>query len=179
MDTRRRLESTLKDLLSAHRSGIKAMLRRRLSSRPDLDVDDIWQDFTVRLWKSLDHSVGEKKIDHPASYLYTIANSALIDAVRRATTRDRVDGPDDAADQVDPESSPEMAERDDRRRERLLAALDTLAPDRSRAVRLYLQGFNADEIARLAGWSPARARNLTYRGLDDLKAVMAAERDNT
>lgn len=155
------------------------MLRRRLFSRPDLDVDDVWQDFTLRLWNALDtrnaEPDSEKSIDHPASYLYTIANSALIDAVRRAKTRDRTDGPADAADRVDPESSPETADRDNRRRERLLAALETLAPDRSRAVRLYLQGFNANEIAGLTGWSPARARNLTYRGLDDLKALMAEE----
>jgi DNA-directed RNA polymerase specialized sigma24 family protein len=54
-------------------------------------------------------------------------------------------------------------------------ALTRLSEDRSRAVRLYLEGMTSQEIADLAGWTEPRARNLTYRGLKDLRDLLGAE----
>ena len=45
-------------------------------------------------------------------------------------------------------------------------------PIAQRVVRLYLQGFGTQEMARLTRWTEPRCRNLLYRGLADLKAGM-------
>jgi DNA-directed RNA polymerase specialized sigma24 family protein len=50
-----------------------------------------------------------------------------------------------------------------------------LSHDRRRAVLLHLQGFNVAEIARLIGGTHARARNLAYRGLADLRRALAED----
>jgi RNA polymerase sigma-70 factor (ECF subfamily) len=49
------------------------------------------------------------------------------------------------------------------------AAIDTLSIDRRVAVRFHLAGYDRNDIARMLGWTEARARNLIYRGLDDLR----------
>jgi RNA polymerase sigma-70 factor (ECF subfamily) len=52
-------------------------------------------------------------------------------------------------------------------------AVDDLTPARQAVVRLHLRGYHRDEIAALLGWSEAKTRNLLYRGLDDLRAILA------
>ena len=42
-------------------------------------------------------------------------------------------------------------------------------------MRLHLQGYHRDEIAGLLGWSEAKTRNLLYRGLDDLRALLVRQ----
>jgi RNA polymerase sigma-70 factor (ECF subfamily) len=37
-----------------------------------------------------------------------------------------------------------------------------------------LQGLNTAEIGELMGWSEAKARNLVYRGLDDVRSQLRA-----
>ena len=43
------------------------------------------------------------------------------------------------------------------------------------AVRMYLNGYNHVEVADRLGWTEARARNLVYRGLADLRAALGEE----
>ena len=43
------------------------------------------------------------------------------------------------------------------------------------AVELYLQGMSSHEIADLLDWSEPKARNLIYRGLNDLRKDLRAE----
>src|SRR5262245_41141974 len=49
-----------------------------------LDFDDIEQEARVRLWHALRN---EREITNPASYLYRIAATATIDAIRRVKAR--------------------------------------------------------------------------------------------
>lgn len=51
--------------------------------------------------------------------------------------------------------------------------VEELPAARQAVVRLHLQGYHRDEIAEVLGWSEARTRNLLYRGLDDLRALLA------
>ena len=50
--------------------------------------------------------------------------------------------------------------------------LRRLQENRRRAVGLHLQGMTTDEIARMAGWTEPKARNLVYRGLADLRVEL-------
>ena len=54
------------------------------------------------------------------------------------------------------------------------ACLQQLSPERRSAVALHLHGFPAAEAARALGWDVKRLQNLTYRGLDELRAGLAA-----
>lgn len=140
-----------------------------------LDFDDLEQEARIRLWRALR---GETEIDHPASYLFRLAASVTVDAMRRATARrqhllDSLTTPA-VADGLPAADAGNVA---DRRLElrRIQAVLDTLPADRRRAVGMYLQGFTPDEIAELTGWTKDRARNLVYRALAELRGRLEKE----
>ena len=48
-------------------------------------------------------------------------------------------------------------------------AIETIHPSRRPVVRMYLAGYSSTEIGELMGWTEAKARNLLYRGLADLR----------
>src|SRR5262249_11152802 len=140
-----------------------------------LQFDDIEQEARLRLWKALQ---AETEIARPASYLYRIAVTATLDAIRRVTARREEQlrlsedtTPEETGDdgpihdlRSDEDQSPE------RRVERRLllkkveAALARLSDDQRRAVGLHLRGFKPTEIARLLSWSEPKARSHVYRG---------------
>ena len=172
LDARQRFEATF----GQHESQLRAFLRARFRGVPGVDVDDLMQELRLRLWQAMER---ETKIDHPASYLMQAAVRVMIDVQRRAAVR-RPEGGfvELVADAAEPESVRPESAAPDREAERaqslaeLKGALARLAPDRSRLVRLYLQGFGAAEIARLSGWTEPRCRNLLYRGLADLRSEL-------
>jgi RNA polymerase sigma-70 factor (ECF subfamily) len=159
-----------------------ATLRRTIAglgvSRLGIQIDDVEQEARIRLWKALER---EKTIDLPASYLYRVAVSAAIDAIRRARARreDRSDDPGPLGEPevslADPAPSPERRAEAHEIATAVARASAVLSPDRRTAVLLLLQGLNSREIARLSGWSEGRARNLAYRGLADLRRALAAQ----
>ena len=53
-------------------------------------------------------------------------------------------------------------------------AIDELVESRRAVVRMHLAGYERAEIASLLGWTEAKTRNLLYRGLDDLRAILTA-----
>ena len=53
--------------------------------------------------------------------------------------------------------------------------MQVMAPDRARAVRGHLAGFNVEELMTLYGWTYQRARNLIARGMADLRTELRAK----
>jgi RNA polymerase sigma factor (sigma-70 family) len=160
-------------LFEQHEVRLRAFLRSRFRGLPGVGVDDLMQELRLRLWKAMET---ETDIDRPASYLMQAAVRVMIDAQRRAAVRCPEGGfvelLPEAISASDPDTVPRSPESEAERHEsilRLRSALASLAPDRARMVRLYLQGFGSSEIARLTGWSEPRCRNLLYRGLAELK----------
>lgn len=134
------------------------------------DLDDIQQDVMLALWKRLSR---EQSIEHPASYLYTAAVREAVRAVDRLRRRAEDPlGPATFELRVEPDAERAVEERE--QQAVLAAALDTLAPDRARAVRGHLAGLTVDEVMQLYGWSYQRTRNLVARGMADLKAALHA-----
>lgn len=147
-----------------------------------LQFNDIEQDARLKLWRALQ---SETEIRDPASYLYRIAMTVILDAVRRIKAKREeqlrlVEDEDDdqgarLSPSSDPTCSPEMEAERRQLAAKVMAALARLPDNRRRAVGLYLEGFNSREIGGLLGWSEAKARNLLYRGLQDLRATLRAE----
>lgn len=140
--------------------------RHRLSER---DLDEVLQEVRIRLWRA--DPRGEQIGSIGASYVYRTAVSAALDLLRRrrAHAADSTDSVDLHSDRL---AAPHQASADAEMRElsdRILGAVNTLHASRRAVVRMYLSGYEREEIAELLGWTEAKTRNLLYRGLADLR----------
>jgi RNA polymerase sigma-70 factor (ECF subfamily) len=139
-----------------------------------LDFDDIEQEARLRLWQALRN---EREITNPASYLYRIAATATIDAIRRVKARreEPLEAPREGdslpEEPLDVASATHTVEDTERRHllHQIEGALCRLSESRRRAVGFHLQGYTTAEIGALLDWSEPKARNLVYRGLAELR----------
>lgn len=148
-----------------------------------LEINDIEQQARLKLWRAIEN---ERELTDPASYIYRIAVTTTIDAVRRVMARreDQLSqgAPDGDANEAeinrieaDPDLSPYRVTQRRQLVYKVESALARLQENRRIAVELYLEGMTSQEIADLNDWSEAKARNLTYRGLEDLRRHLKAE----
>ena len=147
-----------------------------------LQFDDIEQDARMRLWRALQ---AEREVTNYASYLYRIAATATIDALRRIQARheEQLDvlteqRTDDGEIMIAPAPVKEAPDRLTESREvvdKVMAAVAKLPEDQRRAVGMYLQGMTSQDVADLMGWSEPKARNLIYRGLKALRTSLREE----
>jgi RNA polymerase sigma-70 factor (ECF subfamily) len=135
----------------------------------DADVDDVVQDVRIRLWRSCTTTEQIERLG--TSYVYRAATTAALDLLRRRRAHggDVTESVDDHSERL-AASTGASDETDAQELERqVLAALDKLPLSRRSVVRMYLSGYEREEIAELLGWTEAKTRNLLYRGLDDLR----------
>jgi len=139
----------------------------------EAEIDELFQEVRIRLWKAQEGSV-EKLEDLSPSYVYRTAMSAALDMIRRrrrasgqVLLEEGIPGP--------PSQSPEYALERDRLAERLEGALSRLHERRRPVVRMHLAGYPREEIAELMGWTEAKTRNLLYRGMADLRALLGGD----
>jgi RNA polymerase sigma factor (sigma-70 family) len=176
------VDRRLDELLTAYGAFLRSAIRRLCPTSLGVSVEEIEQDARIRLWHALER---ERNITDPASYLYRIAATAAIDAMRRIRARREQQLDDSTADEsgsaplvtllAPVARSPEQLASDRQTGDRIREALTELPVNRRRAVGLHLQGFTSTEIGRLLGWSEPKARNLTHRGLKDLRRLLAPE----
>lgn len=137
------------------------------------ELDELFQDVRIRLWSALQ---SEEKIGGvSSSYVYRTARAACLDRLRQARTRREVgiaaerSGGEPA---LETPPSAEVALEGSELAGQLASAIEALSDARRPVVRMYLAGYDRHEIAEVFGWSEARTRNLLYRGLDDLRAIL-------
>lgn len=135
----------------------------------DADVDDVVQDVRIRLWRSCTTTEQIERLG--TSYVYRAATTAALDMLRRrrahgAALTESVDAHSEQL--ADRSSTSDATDAHDLERQ-VLTALDALPLSRRTVVRMYLSGYEREEIAELLGWTEAKTRNLLYRGLDDLR----------
>ena len=147
-----------------------------------LQFDDIEQEARMRLWRALQ---AEREVTNYASYLYRIAATATIDAMRRVQARHEEQlhilteqTADDGKSMIAPapiRDSPEhMAESREAVR-KVMSAVAKLPDEQRRAVGMYLEGMTSQDVADLMGWSEPKSRNLIYRGLKELRKSLREE----
>ena len=144
-----------------------------------IQFSDIEQDAQLRLWRALE---SEREIRDLASYIYRIAATTTIDAIRRVKARReeqlRLAGEDEEDGlqlETAPENAPDRLAETRQMVQKVRAALGRVAENRRSAVGLYLEGMNSQEIGELLGWTEAKARNLVYRGLSELRKHLREE----
>jgi RNA polymerase sigma-70 factor (sigma-E family) len=110
------------------------------------------------------------KVTTPDAYARTMVVRAAIHEKRRPWRRERPVG-DALPDVAGPDPSSEVDER-----LRLAAALRHV-PKRQRAVLVlrFLEGLSVEETAEILGCRPGTVKSQSARGLDTLRAVLAAE----
>jgi RNA polymerase sigma-70 factor (ECF subfamily) len=144
-----------------------------------LQVDDLEQEARLRLWKALQ---GERPIEGLASYVYRVAATTAIDAIRRLKVRKEeqfpaaAEGAETAA-QEPAQDSPDADRALDHRLllEKVEGVLGRLESRRAQVLRLHLQGFTTTEMATLLGSSEPSARNLLHRALKELRERLRDE----
>ncbi len=140
---------------------------------PEDALEEVVQEVRIRLWRAFPD--GEQIGRLGASYVYRTATSAALDLIRRRRARgaDVTDAMDDRVETMathlrgphaELESSEAVGD--------ILAAVEALLPPRRAAVRMFLNGYDREEIAEVLGWSEGKTRNLLYRGLADLRTEL-------
>ena len=153
-----------------------------------LQFDDIEQEARMRLWRALQ---SEREVTNYASYLYRIAASATIDAMRRIQARheeqleilteQRADDGEIliasaiASTTAPDRDSPERVAESREAVETVMSVLARLGDEQRRAVGMYLQGMTSQDVADLMGWTEPKSRNLIYRGLKELRKSLREE----
>ncbi|HSB62801.1 MAG TPA: RNA polymerase sigma factor [Thermoanaerobaculia bacterium] len=170
-------EDRLREILEEYSGLLRRAIERLAPGRSGVLVDDVEQEARIRVWKVLQSGT---EITDPPSYLCRVAFTATVDAVRTAKSRreeplETRRAGEDAPLPEGPAAPGPGPEAEVLERERVAAlrhAVDALPEPRRSAVRLHLRGFRPEEVGRIMGWSPAKARNLAYRGLEDLRGEL-------
>ncbi|MEM7586067.1 MAG: RNA polymerase sigma factor [Acidobacteriota bacterium] len=168
-------------ILKQYGSWLRGTVRRLCSGGLGIQPEDIEQDVAVRLWQALR---SRPVIENPAAFLYRLATTATIDAMRRVQAQRKgvtsslqggdSETPADLPATIDSAPTPERTASDRQTLTRVSRALEGLPENRRVAVKLYLQGFKIQEIADLSGWTEPKARNLLYRGLQAVRSELEA-----
>lgn len=160
----------LQEVLTRYGKRLRMLVDNHCGRDRGLDADDIEQEVHIKLWKMLE---SDKTLDFPASYIQKVVATTVIDALRRAEVRHAESLDTEVEPAVDPSfSGPMQPDRHAGHGNWGLLLLRCIAelPERRRLpVQLALQGFKADEIAKMTGCSVAAAQQLSYRGIEDLK----------
>lgn len=162
-DARARLE----ELIRNYGRLIRKVVARVGGRETALVSEDIEQTIVFRIWRLLER---EQTIEHPTSYIYRAAVRETIRALRqehaRRGTGDAMEAiPDSPSAAGNPHAALEAQEE----AAVINQGIEQLAPDRRRAVRAHLAGFDVAEITKMYGWSYQKARNLIARGMADLR----------
>jgi RNA polymerase sigma factor (sigma-70 family) len=157
------------DMVRQYGRLIAAVVARVGGARTSLVRDDIHQQVLIGLWRQVER---EQTIEHPASYLYRAAVRETVRALRREAAREAEPLEDVACPRAQSADDPYQTMAAREQASCLEAGLLALAPDRGRAVRGHLQGFDVTEIMRLHGWTYQKTRNLIARGMADLRRAL-------
>jgi RNA polymerase sigma-70 factor (ECF subfamily) len=173
-DTEARFAAVVEEYGRFLRATIARLCPRNLGVQPD----DLEQEARVRLWKALK---SERPIQDLASYIYRVAASATVDAIRRAKARREEPLEREAADgapvYLEPATREGQEQALDRRLllEKVERVLQGMDERRRQVVRLHLQGFTTAEMGTLTGVTEASARNLLHRALRELRERLLVE----
>lgn len=164
----------LDQLLARFAARVRMQIETNRLVQQGIDADDVEQEVRIRLWKAIER---DPNAEFPASYIQKVVATVLVDALRRHQVRpaEAMPEPEEGGIEfTDGAARPERVALEAQQIDKLGLALNELGPRRRRTLQLYLQGYALQEVADLNGLTLDAARKLIYRGLDELKARLAA-----
>jgi RNA polymerase sigma-70 factor, ECF subfamily len=173
-------ESRFNAIVAEYGRFLRQTIQRVCPRDLGLQFDEIEQEACLRVWKALE---SEREIRDLTSYVYRIAVSATLDAVRRVKRKREeqlvfeaeADSPSAQMAHeltVDPARAPDLEAARKQLVQRVNEALARLSNNRRQAVGLHLEGLTTQEIATLLNWTEPKARNLVYRGLSEVRQFL-------
>ena len=171
------IEAKFDRIIESYGKFLRRAIQRVCPKDLGIQFDDIEQEARLKLWTALK---SEREIENMSSYLYRIAATTTIDAMRRVRTRREDQFIDPGSDQAaaswpvaeDPGPSPEESALANEQLAKVKISLAKLSSNRRIVVSLHLRGLTNLEVAKALGWSEPKARNLIYRGLNDLRELL-------
>jgi RNA polymerase sigma factor (sigma-70 family) len=156
---------------------IRSVIRRTSPRIATGDLEDITQEVKLNIWKELIKS--EKKIHNLASYITKVAYTTTCGMMRKLAKNITVSIEESETIQlmVENKTSTEL-DLPDRYLENeevqilIKESVEQLINSRRQVVKLYLMGMDLEAISGYLDWSSDKVRNLLYRGLADLKAIL-------
>lgn len=154
----------------ALRDRLHAQVRRVCPPWMTGEIDDLVQMAVMRLIR------GDPPENPPTSYLARVAYSVVVDEIRTKKRRNEVGMTPSLDERMvnSVEIGPEQLARSAQVGGIVLECVEALPVDRRRAVTLYLQGHPVPEIGEILMWPRKKASNAVYRGLADLRGLLAA-----
>lgn len=165
------LSPALDDIVRRFGEFVRRTAHRHGLSGPE--IEDVIQDLRIRLWKSL--GTPEAIRQAPAAYIYKTAVSAALDFLRRRRARreESLDTmPDESPFAASASLEADVPARESDVRRAVTRSVNLLVESRRAVVRMYLAGYDREEIGKLLGWSEPKTRNLLYRGLADVRSSL-------
>ena len=142
------------------------------------DAEDVAQNALIKVCQILERE-GDRKRDLPPSYLWKVACSATVDAIRSRRSRRleevSMDGASDQCQVRTEAPDPERRTAAEEAGRAIIGCLQRLVAPRRLAAMLHLQGHTVPETAKLMHWTEAKANNLVYRGIADLRRCLAGK----
>jgi RNA polymerase sigma-70 factor (ECF subfamily) len=172
-DGRRQVEAGASAELALLRERLEKVVGRVCPRWLASQADDLVQTAMLRLLDVLARRVHSRSFS--SSYLYKVAYSALVDEIRLLRRRREVAIEDDEGMEMpieSPVTGPEERASGRRLGDEIADCLKRLIVPRRRAVALHLYGHTGAEASKLLGHRLKQVRNLTYRGLADLRGCL-------
>lgn len=156
---------------------LQRMVRKVCPSWLERERDDFAQKAMMRLLERAKKLGEEGEQGLCASYLYRTAHSTVVDEIRKRKREVLAEDIEDYRADVGHVKHEELRSSESplgnasskALREAIQACLSQIAPERSRAVSLRLEGFKISEIAEMMDWKKKRAENLERRGRENLR----------
>jgi RNA polymerase sigma-70 factor (ECF subfamily) len=166
----RNKEKEFEALVNRFSRFIKVHIQKFNLQKYGLDPDDISQEVKIKIWKVL-HD--EKEIKNYASYIKKIVNSSVIDHLRKLKREEGIFNHEKQIRISEQQNyyCPDISE-DKHMKEVIGKAVDLLLESRRKVVKLFLLNLTIEEISIFLNWTKDKTRNLLYRGLSDLKAIL-------
>jgi RNA polymerase sigma factor (sigma-70 family) len=164
-------DKELAEIIDRFSGFIKASIHRYDLARFGLEIDDIFQEVKIKIWKILHR---EKKITNYPSYIKKVVDTSIIDQFRKFKREEGIylyEKRKKIAEQDGGYSADLIYEQMDIK-DLVGRAVEGLIETRKKVVKLYLLNMSIEEIALYFRWSKDKTRNLLYRGLSDLKKIL-------
>jgi RNA polymerase sigma-70 factor (ECF subfamily) len=170
MSRNKRKEEEFDAIIDKFSRFIKIQIQKFNLPKYGLDIDDIFQEVKIKIWKILDD---EKKIKNYASYLKKIVDSSVIDQLRKLKREERLFIYEKQKNVAENKANyiPDFSDENNSK-EIIGQAIDSLIESRRKVVKLFLLNMTIEEISIYFNWTKDKTRNLLYRGLSDLKRIL-------